>query len=193
MAHDRQTDIYQMSKMELKTAIRDHDTRLWEETIASKTTLEYYREGKNEIGYDHCYRNNVNSMFLARARINSLGLEKTKGRGIKGYDKRCKLCKVEEEDLLHFLIKCPYLEKTRRRHRILNYGITDSRERLIDLLFTQKEHQKVGNMIRILWNKRKQIMEYNEEMKRQKCMKKIIQGSDPGPERNVKNTQQKKI
>ena len=179
------TDIYQMSKMDLKNIIREHDTRIWEETIASKTTLKYYREGKNRIGYDHCYRNNVDSMFLARARVNSLGLEEAKGRGIRGYNKRCKLCELEEEDLLHFMMICPNLEKTRKRHRIIDNNIRDPKNRMLELLFIQNEHQKVGSLIRNLWNKRKQIIDYKENKKKQCGIRKIIQGSDPGPERNV--------
>ena len=176
-----------MSKMDLKNIIREYDTRIWEETIASKSTLKYYREGKTKIGYDYCYRNNIDSMFLARARLNSLGLEEAKGRGIRGYNKRCKLCGLEEEDLLHFLMICPNLEKTRKRHKIIDNNIRDPKNRMLELLFTQNEHQKVGSLIRHLWNKRKQIMDYKENEIKQCGIRKIIQGSDPGPERIVNN------
>merc|ERR1711942_130671 len=124
----RWTDIYQMTRMDLENLIREYDTRAWEAEIASKTTLKYYREGKTRIGYDHCYRNNVNSMFLARARLNSLGLEEARGRGLPRYDKRCKLCGLEEEDILHFTMICPLLEKTRSRHKIINNSIRDPKE-----------------------------------------------------------------
>ena len=175
-----------MTKMELKNKVKDYDTRKWEEEIASRSTLKYYREGKTGIGYDKCYRNNVNSMFLARARVNSLGLEEVKGRGVPGYNKICKLCGLEVEDILHFTMTCPILEKTRSRHKVINKNIKDSRERMVELLFRQNEHQKVGNLLRSLWNKRKQIMDYNEKEKlRQNNVKKMIQRSDPGPERNI--------
>ena len=125
-------------------------------------------------------------MFLARARLNSLGLEEAKGRGLLGYNKKCKLCGLEEEDLLHFTMICPILEKTRSRHRIINNSIRDPKERMLELLFKQNEHQKAGSLIRNLWNKRKQILEYKEdEKKKQFGIKKIIQRSDPGPERNM--------
>ena len=182
----RWTDIYQMTRMDLKNLIKEYDTRAWEAEIASKTTLKYYREGKTRIGYDNCYRNNVNSMFLARARLNSLGLEEAKGRGILGYNKICKLCELEEEDLLHFTMICPILEKTRSRHKVINKSIRNPMERMVELLFRQDEHQKAGNLLRSLWNKRKQILDYNDKEKiRQGSIKKIIQKSDPGPERNI--------
>ena len=171
--------------MELKNKIKDYDTRKWEEEIASRSTLKYYREGKTGIGYDKCYRNNINSRFLARARVNSLGVEEVKSRGAPGYNKICKLCGIEVEDILHFTITCPTLEKTRSRHKIINENIEDPKDRMVDLLFRQEGHQKVGNLLRSLWNKRKQIMEYKEREKlRQKNMK-IIQRSDPGPEGNI--------
>ena len=75
------TDVYQMSKEELKRRIKNYDTKIWEYNLANKSTLKYYMERKTRIGYESCYRNNANSMFLARARTNSLKLEEAKGRG----------------------------------------------------------------------------------------------------------------
>ena len=179
------SDIYQMSKVDLKRIIRDYDTRIWEETIAAKSTLKYYKEGKTRIGYDFCYRNNANSMFLARARTNSLKLEEAKGRGKPNYNKNCKLCDMEEEDIIHFTMVCPLLEKIRSRHGLIDDNILDPKERMLELLFKQNEHQKVGELIRSLWNKRRQILDYKEkEKERQEKMKDVIQKSDPGPEGN---------
>ena len=58
-------DIGNMTKEEIKRMIRNYDNACWEDSLNSKSTLKFYREGKNRIGYDLCYRNNVNSMFLA--------------------------------------------------------------------------------------------------------------------------------
>ena len=73
--------LYEMSKKELKRRIRIYDTEKWYHNLENKSTLKYYAAGKTRIGYEFCYRNNVNSTFLARARINSLKLEEAKGRG----------------------------------------------------------------------------------------------------------------
>ena len=79
-------DLYDMSKKELKRRIRVYDTERWNINLENKSTLKYYAEGKTEIGYEFCYRNNLNSTFLARARTNSLRLEEAKGRGNSYYD-----------------------------------------------------------------------------------------------------------
>ena len=77
-----------------------------------KPSLKWYRIGKKDIGYEMCYRNDINSTYLAKARTNSLQLEDHIGRGIANYDKTCKLC-GEEEDLEHFLVRCPELSRKR--------------------------------------------------------------------------------
>ena len=71
-----------------------------------KPSLKWYRIGKKNIGYEMCYRNTINSTYLAKARANSLQLEEHIGRGLINYDKTCKLCETEE-DLEHFLTRCP--------------------------------------------------------------------------------------
>ena len=88
-------------------------------------------------------------MFLARARINSLKLEEAIGRGKTNYDKSCKLCHQEEEDLVHFTVKCPVLEKL-RNYDLIDKRIQDPKDRMIELLFKQNRYQEVGHMLRKL-------------------------------------------
>ena len=97
----------------LKRMIRLYDTAIWEKGLMRKTSLRFYIQEKKGIHYDLCYRNNRNSMFYARARGNAIKLEEHKGRGIEGYDKTCKLCKEENEDIVHFITKCRRLESIR--------------------------------------------------------------------------------
>ena len=59
---------------------RKYDTQLWEKDLREKSILLYYKEGKGKMGYEFCYRNNVNSMFFARARLNSLRQEEAMPR-----------------------------------------------------------------------------------------------------------------
>ena len=129
-----------MTKEELKRRIKDYDTKIWEYNLANKSTLKYYIEGKARIGYESCYRNNANSMFLARARTNSLKLEEAKGRGNTHYNKNCKLCGLGEEDLVHFTIECPALEG-KRSYEIIDKNILDPRQRMIKLLYRQRNYQ----------------------------------------------------
>ena len=85
--------LYKMTKGEIKSIIRKYDTQAWKKNLEEKSTLLYYKEGKTKIGYEFCYRNNANSMFFARARMNSLKLEEAMGRGKRFCNKTCKLCK----------------------------------------------------------------------------------------------------
>ena len=101
------------------------------------------------------------TMFLARARINSLKLEEAIGRGKTNYDKSCKLCHQEEEDLVHFTVKCPVLEKL-RNYDLIDKRIQDPKDRMIELLFKQNRYQEVGHMLRKLWNKREGILRLNK-------------------------------
>ena len=89
-----------------------------------------------------CYRNNIRSTYLAKARTNSLQLEEHIGRGIINYDKTCKLCGEEEEDLEHFLIRCPELEG-KRNPEIIEGGLPmTSKEITAHILFRNKEYKK---------------------------------------------------
>ena len=177
------TDVYQMSKEELKRKIKNYDTKAWEDNLVNKSTLKFYREGKTKIGYESCYRNNANSMFQARARTNSLKLEEAIGRGNGYYNKNCKLCEQGEENLIHFIAECPALEG-KRRYDLFNRDISNPRQRTIELLFKQKKYQEVGQMIKDLWNRRKTILKFKKEeqlrvSKRDNVIS--LSKSDPGP------------
>ena len=78
----------------------------------------------------------------------------TKGRGNPHYDTTCKLCKKEEEDLVHFMVKCETLE-SKRDYKILDKEIKNPELRLRTLLFKNEDIQAVGKLIRNLWDLRK--------------------------------------
>merc|ERR1712121_491362 len=130
--------LYTLTKNEIKALTRNYDNLQWENELKERKTLKYYKEGKIKIGYEHCYRNNINSQFLAMTRINALGLE--------------------EKDLVHFVIRCPKLE-SKRNGEIINKNITDSEESLIHSLFKQKKYQGTGKMLKSMWYKRKYLLE----------------------------------
>ena len=125
-------------------------------------------------------------MFLARARLNSLRLEEAMRRGNVFYNSICKMCKQEEEDLLHFMIECPRLEK-KRNYEIIDRGITEPKKRLIHCLFKQKEYQETGKMIKSMWYTRKNIIEHGKKGKKKDRSTRVninIPNSDPGPNRD---------
>ena len=82
-----------MSRKELKSRVREYDTKKWKLGLQETKTQENYVIGKKKIGYDMCYRNTYDSTFFAKARLNALKLEDQIGRGKRGYDKTCKLCR----------------------------------------------------------------------------------------------------
>ena len=105
----------------------------WQEEMLHRPSLQWYRLGKVKIGYDQCYRNSRHSAYLAKARTNSLQLEDQLGRGIEKYNKTCKLCNLEDEDLEHFLIKGPVLQWKRDRTNLT------TEQQTAHILFTEKQ------------------------------------------------------
>ena len=144
-----------MEKKELKCKIREYDTQFWMEEVLHKPSLQWYRIGKKKIGYEMCYRNTINSTYLAKARINSLQLKVHLERGVENYDKTCKLYKTEDEDLEHFLIRCPELHIKRDPEILrMNTDMT-SEQKTTHILFENKQYSKVARMIRNMWEYRK--------------------------------------
>ena len=140
-----------------------------------------------------CYRNTYDSTFLAKARLNALKLEDQIGRGKRGYDKTCKLCRQSKEDMVHFIIDCPALEADRNYELIKKTG-RSSQDKMIDLLFRTDRFQEVGCMLRKLWQRRRKLLTYiqkeNENMTQPKKGNKdkphspvVLLMSDPGPVR----------
>merc|ERR1712121_524952 len=180
-------DIYDMTKEDINKMMKNYDTKLWIKTLEEKSTLKYYREGKASMGYEGCYRNNAGSMLYAQARLNALKLEEAIGRGKHNYNQTCKVCGLEEEDLLHFIMKCPRLDK-RRNQGILDNGIEEPEEKLIHFLYKQKNHQEKGKMIKDMWYARRSILKFKEESEKRNRLKKRkdeLLKSDPGPKRHV--------
>merc|ERR1711874_125087 len=102
---------------------------------------------EKKIEYEYCYRNNRNSIFIARARTNTLKLEAHKGRGLLGYDKTCKLCKKNIEDIVHFTIDCRMLEE-HRDYNLIDKSINNPEERMKTLLFRNNNYQEIGKIIK---------------------------------------------
>ena len=185
-------DLKKMDKSTLKNMIKTYDTDKWIEGMTEKISLRYYLQEKEKIGYENCYRNNNNSVFLARARTNTLKLEEHKGRGVPGYDKTCKLCRKSEENIVHFTIDCEKLEKI-RNYNLIDSRLDNSEEKMRTLLFRNSNFQEIGYMLKKLWEERRNLLEIyksrskkmdqdpsrhrNTAQQREKCR------SDPGPGR----------
>ena len=151
-----------MDRPTLKKIVREYDTEKWNEGLRRKQSLRFYVQEKKEIHYDLCYRNNVNSTFYARARINALKLEEHKGRGIEGYNNKCKLCGEEEEDLVHFISICKKLELV-RDYNLLDRNIKEPEDRMRKLLYRDDRSGRVGKQIKDLWDLRRKLLKEIEK------------------------------
>ena len=153
-----QDELKTISKKELKDKIKEKDTRKWEEGLEEKETLKWYKKGKNKIGYDECYRNTFSSKLLARARTNTLQVEEFKHRRDRNHNKMCRLCGIEDEDLRHFMISCPRIRSRRNKELMRKWSNADKDQQLIDLLYNEKDYDKVRKMIKSMWNLRKDLL-----------------------------------
>merc|ERR1712055_303085 len=147
----------ELDQPSLKRIVKDYDTVEWYNEMRNKQSLRFYIKEKTEVKYDMCYRNSLSSAYYARARINSLKLEEQIGRGKVNYDKKCKLCEKEEEDIVHFTVNCEKLEG-KRNYDLINKELTDPEERMRTLLFRNENKQEVGRMIRDMWEMRSKIL-----------------------------------
>ena len=116
-----------------------------------KPSLKWYRIGKENLGYENCYRNSKRSTYLAKARINSLQLEEHLGRGKPNYDTTCKLCHMEEENLEHFLTKSPMLESKRDPEIMGQWKNMDTEIQTVNILFKERNYEKTAKMIQNMW------------------------------------------
>ena len=129
-------------------------------------------------------------MFYVRARTNSIKLEEHKGRGIVDYDRTCKLCYEETEDLVHFVTKCKKLEEI-RNYELLDRLITDPEERMRKLLFRNNNCYEIGKMLKGLWTLRRDLLKLEQGKKKkkhadnEKCTKEKCGKSDPGPSKRL--------
>ena len=154
-----------LNQSSLKRLIKEYDTMEWYNEMREKQSLRFYIKEKTEVKYEMCYRNSLSSAFYARARINSLKLEEQIGRGKMNYDKKCKLCEKEEEDIVHFTIKCEKLEG-KRNYELINKELIDPEERMRALLFRNENHQEVGRMIKELWDLRGKMLKDKKTTKK---------------------------
>jgi hypothetical protein len=78
--------------------------------------LRTYRISKNNFAFEsYLDVDNFNRNILIRFRISAHNLEIEKGghQNIPLNERICKLCKLEIEDEIHFLLQCPILNSFR--------------------------------------------------------------------------------
>ena len=86
----------------------------------------------------------------------------------------------------HALLTKMSLPGKRRDYSIIDKSIADPKARIINCLFKQKEYQKIGKMIKDMWNIRKDKLKAkkeNNETNNNILSYKNTASSDPGPKR----------
>ena len=182
--------LIEMPRAEIKLRVKDYDTTKWSNSLQDLSTQRYYVAGKINFGYDFCYKNSYSSTFLAKARLNALKLEEQISRGKTWYDATCKLCRQKKEDIVHFLMECPALERF-RDYDIIDRNEKSKEDKMVDLLFFNGNFHEVGIMIKRMWIERRRLLTHIKERNKQ-SLKRFNQGmdsprgigmrhSDPGP------------
>ena len=145
----------------LSKHIRKWDQEQWEKEVNEKRSLQVYKKGKQNIKEDTIYDNTISSVILYQARTNSLRLE---DRQRHVHEKTlCRLCQKESEDLAHFVLRCPELNKTRQDiPQLQKPHKEDDNESLKDFLFNiednESEMEKKKEALIRLWKTRKSIL-----------------------------------
>ena len=94
-----------LSEFELNKRIKVMDENKWRNEMIEQTTMEIYRQYKNNLRLEIIYNNTYESVLLFRARSNSLNLGwRERFSGGSGLCKVCGGCQVE--NLVHFLLEC---------------------------------------------------------------------------------------
>merc|ERR1712179_397300 len=70
-------------------------------------------------------------------------------------------CEEEEEDIIHFTIKCEKLEQ-KRNYNLIDKNIVDPEERMRVLLFRNEDRQGVNRMIKVMWDTRGLLLKERE-------------------------------
>jgi len=154
--------IENMSNTKIKMMTKEFDDKLWKKDILNKSTLKIYRKYKHEIKDEQdIYDNTAASVTLFRARTGTL-LRDFK-RPID--DKICILCKEENEDIQHFLLKCSALITTRKTIIELQRPYNKDYDDIIAefLLFGRKTEEIVTRNredLQKLWQHRNRILSH---------------------------------
>ena len=145
-------DMVEMKPHQIRKKINEYDSKIWEEEMRTKTSLGIYKRFKKGIKDERIYDNRRSSDLLFRARSNTLALNIEKRH--KGGNTECELCHTGDEDIRHFMLECWALEDKRNHLLMRKYWKQDKEEMIGDMLFDNKEIEKVKEMIDNMWHKR---------------------------------------
>ena len=146
-------ELIRMDRSEIKIKVRNYDNKEWYKNLSLLTDREVYRKFKRSVGRSYGYDNRMESDLLFRARSNSLDLNDF--RRHNGGETKCDLCGADREDLVHFTLVCPSLDKFRNKDLIEKIGGPGNGvDRVGNLLFNKANIETVKKMLGTLWRER---------------------------------------
>ena len=146
-------EIQNLKMKEIKRKIRNEDTRQWQEEMENKVTLSIYKKWKKEIKEEQVYDNRPSSVIWYRARSNCLNLENRNRH--QGGNTTCKLCNLDEENIIHFVLHCPYLQEIRNKIEEFQRPYQENEEGIIGhFLFPKNNINKKKEILYEMWRKR---------------------------------------
>ena len=135
------------------------DTDRWNAEMLTKTSIALYRECKTCIQEDKIYANTTASQVLFQARTNTLPLNSRNRHSNE--DTTCQLCNNEEENLEHFILRCPELSEERGQIKSLQQPYIEEESKvIIDFLFDDSSIMEVkkGHLYRLWQSRKKRLM-----------------------------------
>ena len=146
-------DLIRMDRSEIKIKVRNYDNKVWYDNLNLLTDREVYRRFKRSVGNSYGYDNRLESDLLFRARSNTLDLNDF--RRHNGGETKCDLCGADREDLIHFILVCPSLDRFRDKDLIEKIGEPGNGiDRVGNLLFNKASIETVKKMLGTLWRER---------------------------------------
>ena len=111
--------------------------------------IDIYKAFKKEIKEEKCYDNRPESNLLFQARTNSLDLnaENRHKKKVEEQDTSCKLCGNEYEDIIHFMIDCREIEKTRDKQLMKRHQDENKETMIGNILFKQENIEETKIML----------------------------------------------
>ena len=128
-----------LKERDIKKKIKYCDLQIWKEEVGEKSSLEVYRNWRNNIGMqDEVYENSPLSIILYKCRSNTLQLNNRK----KFQDESTTwiMCTTENEDLRHFLLKCPGYSQERQELKALHQPYIEDEQEIIGKLFFDNKY-----------------------------------------------------
>jgi len=146
-----------LTKDEVKKAVKKWDTLQWKSELKEKKSLEVYSKWKTEMGgMEKTFDNTPSSVIFYKARTNVLPLNDRKRWS--NDETKCKACGAEIEDLRHLIMYCPVYNDIRGTIPELQQPYQEIENDVIGAYLFGNNPEDCKRTLKKLWRKR-QFME----------------------------------